>query len=205
MKGDLSCAITDAVSDYVRLRGLNNLCPDVKKWSPPPGPAAYLDAGLPKISGDASVPRGLLLASYPPATSKGNHGGGFGSTAGTRPSGAASKDNDCGISGSGNEMHCSGTSENYPCGENRRGGGGGGGGTQKGVGMGLKRSNSIPSPTWEMKGPEGFNSQVLSFDDDAAAEMVTVSADAGTREDGGNLGSGSGLVSLGGSSPKRWS
>lgn len=48
------------MSDYVRIRGLNGICPDVRKWKCPPGPAAFLDAGLPKISGPASLPHGLL-------------------------------------------------------------------------------------------------------------------------------------------------
>lgn len=54
------------------------------------------------------------------------------------------------------------------------------------AGGGYKRSNSIPSPTWESKDPEGFARQVLSFDDndddgDDDAGVVTAGAD-GTDE-----------------------
>lgn len=214
MQGDLSSAVTDAVRDYVRLRGLNNLCPDVKKWSPPPGPSAYLDAGLPKITGDASVPRGLLLASYPSGTPKNAYYRENGGRGGTCPSSAPSNNSYCcGIKGSGSGMDGSGASKNYPFGENGGGdgsglypsgaskvspcwedgrGGGGGGGMRKGVGVGVghKRSNSIPPPTWETKGPEGFNSQVLSFDDDTVRMETGARTADGASMDGGLLGLG---------------
>lgn len=59
------------MSDYVRLRELGCLCPDVRKWGSPPGPAAFLDAGLPKLGGPASLPSGLADISR--ATSRGKH------------------------------------------------------------------------------------------------------------------------------------
>lgn len=65
---DLSNAVAEAISDYVQLRGLNGLCPDVRQWGSPPGPAAFLDAGLPKIEGSGSLPRGLTL--YPRSLSQ---------------------------------------------------------------------------------------------------------------------------------------
>lgn len=51
--------MSEAVSDYVELRGLHGLCPDVGNWGPPPSPAAFLDSGLPKPSGTGSLPLGL--------------------------------------------------------------------------------------------------------------------------------------------------
>lgn len=47
---ELSNAVDEAISDYIHLRGLKGLCPDVHQWGPPPSPAAFLDSGLPKTS-----------------------------------------------------------------------------------------------------------------------------------------------------------
>lgn len=128
LQDKLAAAVADAVSDYVRLRGLHGLCPDVRKWSSPPGPAAFLDAGLPKNSGTASLPHGLSAnpidaLSLPRKTGRGP----------TISRGRRGRD---------------------------------------------RRANSIPSPTWEEKGPEGSVSQVLSFDE--IGEWGAVTNDSGS-------------------------
>lgn len=128
LQDKLAAAVADAVSDYVRLRGLHGLCPDVRKWSSPPGPAAFLDAGLPKTSGPGSLPHGLSAnpidsLSLPRKTGRGS----------TLSRGRGGRD---------------------------------------------RRANSIPSPTWEEKGPEGLVSQVLSFDE--IGEWVAVTNDSGS-------------------------
>ena len=134
------------MSDYVELRGLNGLCPDVTKWSQPPGPAAFLDAGLPKTGGAGSLPRGLSA------------------TPGRRPSGR-------GYRGSQedekdeNNHHNNGNNDCNDCTDSRRR-------PHSRLLPGTRRkkkssfdsvissSSSIPSPTWEAEGPEGFVSQV---------------------------------------------
>ncbi|CAM9276755.1 unnamed protein product, partial [Laminaria digitata] len=162
----LSSAVSDAVADYVHLRGLNGLCPDVKKWSPPPRPAAYLDAGLPKLGGDASVPRGLLVTCPFGASTSKKGDSSCRDSRSNKSGGSAYKKIDC--SGRGSSRN------------NSEGGMWSGGG-------GHKRSNSIPPPTWESKGPEGIVRQVLSFDndDDDEDDAVVVregAADNNTRQ-----------------------
>lgn len=135
---ELCSAVTDAVSDYIRLRALKGLCPDVRKWGSPPGPAAFLDAGLPKTSGAASLPRGLSTLPV-------------------------------------------GTLQHNPCKTSSR---------ESTRGRGRKESaGSIPSPTWEAEGPEGFVSQVLSFDEvePMAADWRTETTD-NTSYSGGSRG-----------------
>lgn len=56
---ELLDTINDAVKDYVRHRGLRYACGDVRRWGPPPGPAAHLHSRLLKVGGTGSLPRGL--------------------------------------------------------------------------------------------------------------------------------------------------
>lgn len=56
---ELLDTINDAVKDYVRHRGLRYVCGDVRRWGPPPGPAAHLHPGLLRIGGTGSLSRGL--------------------------------------------------------------------------------------------------------------------------------------------------
>lgn len=144
---DLSNAVQEAVSDYVELRGLNGLCPDVTKWSAPPGPAAFLDAGLPKPAGPGSLPRGLAgrpahrpargVSGEEPARGKESLGKLDSIASGSDNSTVVDEDDAGG--GNGREAR----PELRPEGRRKR-----------------SSSSSIPSPTWEAEGPEGFISQV---------------------------------------------
>lgn len=142
-KGDLSIAVREAVSDYVELRGLNGLCPDVTKWSPPPGPAAFLDAGLPKTGGAGSLPRGLAAVT-PGRRALGEDRGE--PQEGQKGKGSPSIDNGCGEYNDGKRRPYS----RLQPGARRK----------RSSCDSIISTSSIPSPTWEAKGPEGFTSQV---------------------------------------------
>ncbi|CAM9885497.1 unnamed protein product [Ectocarpus sp. 4 AP-2014] len=156
---DLSRAVKEAVSDYVELRGLNGLCPDVRKWSSPPAPAAFLDAGLPKTGGTGSLPRGLLpsVSSSTVVVASGEFRGC--SSEGknqVKPSGAtsgASVENVVSFADDGSSHVHDG---------NRR--------LSSGSRHGVRRrssldsvASSIPQPSWEAQGPDGFISQAMSM------------------------------------------
>lgn len=143
----------EAVSDYVELRGLNGLCPDVTKWSAPPGPAAFLDAGLPRTAGAGSLPRGLSeRPGLPPAREVlGESGRGKNSSG--KPHGIACGGSESTVvdqddAGGGCRAACP---ELPPERERRR---------KKSSLDSVRSSSSIPPPTWEAEGPEGFVSQV---------------------------------------------
>eukprot|EP00903_Cladosiphon_okamuranus_P015742 g14530.t1 len=152
--GDLSNAVQEAVSDYVELRGLNGLCPDVTKWSQPPGPAAFLDAGLPKAGGAGSLPRGLscvpgrrLFGDDCPGSREGSN------VAGNKKN---KKESDC--NDRENNYHRKRPQSRLPNEAHaaRR--------KESSFDSVISNSSTIPSPSWEAEGPEGFVTQVLSFD-----------------------------------------
>lgn len=127
----------------MELRGLNGLCPDVTKWSAPPGPAAFLDAGLPNTGGGASLPRSLSVTS-----GRRSFGQGFRKSPEHNKS-ARSNSEDSGCCDECNDVRRPHSR------------------LQPGVRLKKSRndsvvstSSSIPAPTWEAEGPEGLVSQV---------------------------------------------
>lgn len=163
----------------MKLRGLNGLCPDVRKWSPPPGPAAFLDSGLPKPVGVGSLPLGLSAAN--PSLSPGRRGGnrecGGGKDKGNEDkrivgrSSTAIDVSGTGKSTDGNE----GNGSSIVNGDSKKGGGKEGGYSfgRRGSSSSFQpvprrkssvdscvSTNSIPAPTWKVEGPEGVVSQV---------------------------------------------
>lgn len=156
---DLSGAVKEAVSDYVELRGLNGLCPDVRKWSSPPAPAAFLDAGLPKTGGTGSLPRGLL-----PSVSSSNVVGAPGEFRGHSSQGKNQVKHSGNSSGTSVDNVVSFTQDgsSHVHDGNRR--------LSSDSRQGVRRrssldsvASSIPSPSWEAEGPDGFVSQVMSM------------------------------------------
>lgn len=155
---DLSSAAKEAVRDYVELRGLKGLCPDVRKWSPPPGPSAFLDAGLPKTTGTGSLPVGLSANCIPVG------GAGQGREPWCRKTDdkSAGGRGSMGSSTSGRENRSGKSSSNLCQGRERA--------SVSRLGRYKRRSSfdsvnsGVPSPTWEAEGPEGFVSQVNRVD-----------------------------------------
>ena len=129
--------------DYVELRGLNGLSSDVTKWSQPPSPAAFLDAGLPKTGGAGSLPRGLsAIRLRRPLRRRFRE-----SQQSEEGEGDFNKGNDCNESvDSRPQQHC-----HLPPGTRRK---------KSSFDSIISNCSSIPSPTWEAEGPEGFVSQV---------------------------------------------
>lgn len=132
------------MSDYVELRGLNGLCPDVTKWSQPPGPAAFLDAGLPKTGGAGSLPRGLSAVPGRRPLGRGNRG----SQEDENDKTSDNNDNGCNEYTHGRKRQ---PHSRLPPGTRRK---------KSSFDSVISNSSSIPSPTWESEGPEGFVSQV---------------------------------------------
>ncbi|CAM9282717.1 unnamed protein product [Ectocarpus sp. 12 AP-2014] len=177
---DLSRAVKEAVSDYVELRGLNGLCPDVRKWSSPPAPAAFLDAGLPKTGGTGSLPRGLL-----PSVSSSTAVGAPGEVRGYSSEGKIQVKQSGTTSGTSVENVASfadGGNSHVHDGKRRLSPGSRHGGRRRSSLDSV--ASSIPQPSWEAEGPDGFISQanVLSFD---TLPAVSTPATNGTMDEGG--------------------
>ncbi|CAB1117471.1 unnamed protein product [Ectocarpus sp. CCAP 1310/34] len=156
---DLSRAVKEAVSDYVELRGLNGLCPDVRKWSSPPAPAAFLDAGLPKTGGTGSLPRGLL-----PSVSSSTAVGAPGEFRGYSSEGKNQVKQSGTTSGTSveNVVSFADNGSSHVHRGNRRLSSGSRHGVRKRSSLDSVAS-SIPQPSWEAEGPDGFISQATSM------------------------------------------
>lgn len=172
-QGDLSNAVKEAVSDYVKLRGLNGLCSDVRKWNPPPGPAAFLDSGLPKLAGVGSLPRGLCAdPNLSPLGEEGLRecgGGNKGNRHKDRRNPTRNSTATVDLSSAGNSSNDGDRSSNG----NRKEGDSKDGCSERESSLSFRPESckknrvrsrvsrdSIPSPTWKVEGPEGFVSQV---------------------------------------------